>query len=162
MWDSIKDAGKALFQMIVMAAAIGVTVVTAHGIIGALMTLAEMLWKAVEGGGQMRKYNAIDIIIIAAWVLLLLFALLDQANAETRTMYVVTQDDPLNVRDSPNLHAPWVYRLERGEAVTVHDSKDGWAYVEWVGQYGWCWAEYLGDRPPVDGLPEGWLDVEED
>lgn len=33
--------------MIVMAAAIGVTVVTALGIIGALMTLTEMLWEAV-------------------------------------------------------------------------------------------------------------------
>lgn len=110
----------------------------------------------------MRKRNAIDIIIIAAWVLLLLFALLNQANAETRTMYVCTQEDALNVRESPSLHAEWVYWVDRGDPVTVYDTRGGWAYVERCGDYGWAWAEYLGDTPPVDKLPEGWLAVEED
>lgn len=101
-------------------------------------------------------------LVLVLAVLALLALLIGAARAEGQTMYVCTETDPLNVRDSPSLHAPWVYRLDRGEAVTVLDTKAGWAYVEWVGQYGWCWAEYLTDTPPVDKLPDGWLTVEED
>ena len=100
---------------------------------------------------------------LVVWVLLI--GLTGIAHAEDlpgRVMYVVTQDDPLNVREARSVHAPWVYRLERGEAVTVHEVNGKWAYVERCGDYGWAWAEYLSDTPPVDGLPEGWLDVEED
>ena len=50
------------------------------------------------------------------------------------TRYVCTEADPLNVRDGPSRHAPWVYRLDRGEAVTVHEVKNGWAYVERCGK----------------------------
>ena len=103
----------------------------------------------------------VALMLVALLALgMILYLGIVSATAEGRTMYVCTQTDPLNVRDAPNLHAPWVYRLERGEAVTVHDTEDGWAYVEWVGQYGWCWTEYLEDRPPVDKLPEEFLEVE--
>lgn len=88
------------------------------------------------------------------------------------TRYVCTERDPLNVRDGPSLHAPWVYRLDRGEAVTVHEIRNGWAYVERCGDYGWAWAAYLKESPPADkpaaqglaadGLPEAWLAVEEE
>ena len=108
----------------------------------------------------MRKPNTIDIIIIAAWVLLLLFALLDQANAETRTMYVCTQKDPLYVREDRSVHSDWVFWVDKGDAVTVLKIKRGWAYVERCGDYGWCWAEYLADKPPVDKLPDEFLEVE--
>ena len=84
------------------------------------------------------------------------------ARAEGQTMYVCTETDPLNVRDAPDIHSDWVFRLDRGEPVTVLEIKNGWAYVSRCGDYGWAWAEYLADTPPVDKLPEGWLDVEED
>ena len=100
---------------------------------------------------------------LVVWVLLIAWAGIASAeDLPGRVMYVVTQDDPLNVRDAPSRHAPWVYRLDRGEAVVVLEIKHGWAYVERCGDYGWAWAEYLADKPPADGLPEGWLDVEPD
>lgn len=103
-------------------------------------------------------YSKSLVLLLVAIALLAL--LIGAARAEGQTMYVCTQCDPLNVRDAPSLHAPWVFRLDRGEAVTVHDTKDGWAYVERCGDYGWCWAEYLTDKPPVDKLPEEFLKVE--
>lgn len=112
----------------------------------------------------MPDYTGIVAVLLVAVLALgmILYLGMVSATAEGRTMWVCTDVDPLNVRDGPSLHAPWVYRLDRGEAVTVHDTKDGWAYVERCGDYGWCWAAYLAERPPVDKLPEGWLAVEED
>ena len=81
------------------------------------------------------------------------------------TRYVCTERDP-STSGGPQPPQPWVYRLDR-EAVTVHEVKNGWAYVERCGDYGWAWAAYLGESPPADkpaaqGLPEAWLAVEED
>ncbi len=101
-------------------------------------------------------------LALALAILPLLMLLVAGARAEGQTMYVCTATDPLNVREEPNPHSPWLYQLDRGEAVEVLDEYKGWAYIAWTGQYGWCWAEYLADKPPADGLPEGWLDVEPD
>ena len=47
MWAEILEAAKTIFRGVVMLMAILLYALMALGIIGALMTLAEMLWKAV-------------------------------------------------------------------------------------------------------------------
>ncbi len=139
------------------AKALGVFLALALGALGALSPGG--LWAKAEGGGAGAGAGG------------------GSDSGPLCTRYVCTERDPLNVREGPNRHSPWVYRLDRGEAVTVHEVKNGWAYVERCGDSGWAWAAYLGENPPADqpaadqlapdkpaaqGLPEAWLAVEED
>ena len=64
-------------------------------------------------------------------------------------MYFCTQTTRSTSARSPT-HTPWLYQLDRGEAVEVLDEQ-GLGYIAWTGQYGWCWAEYLGTSPQRTG-----------
>lgn len=85
-------------------------------------------------------------------VLLALILLTLPAHAEEgQTLYAVVEEGSvLNVRDAPG-NGDVYLRLERGEAVTLLENKNGWAYVAVGSEYGWACMDYLSAEPPTDG-----------
>lgn len=77
------------------------------------------------------------------------------ARADGTTAYVlVDADSVLNVRMHPNLSADVVFRMERGETLSVDQlDGDGWAEVSRAGDFGYCRIEYLSEEPPADPQP---------
>ena len=74
---------------------------------------------------------------------------METGRAEGTTVYVCTESDLLNVREAADIHARVEYKLARGDAATLlQTDKYGWAEIVWVGQRGWCRAEYLSPEPP--------------
>jgi len=61
--------------------------------------------------------------------------------------------DALNVREFPSL-SPEVkitHSIASGQVVEVWcDRDDGWSFVVWDDNGGWCSTEYLGAAPPIE------------
>lgn len=81
---------------------------------------------------------------------LLLWLGISPALADSQTLYAaVSAGSTLNVRDKP-VTGEVLYTLTRGDAVTVTETRNGWAYVERAGDYGWACLDYLTDTPPTE------------
>lgn len=102
----------------------------------------------------------VALISFALVACLLLICWTSLARAEGKVMYVATETDPLNVRERPSTRAPWVFQMDQGEALNVYEVKDGWAYVERTGDYGWASMKYLSETPLEDELPDDIWEVE--
>lgn len=105
-------------------------------------------WRAAKRAMLTEKLLAILLFVLIA--LALLFAIIEQAQAET---YVVqTQTGELNVRANPWVGAEIVGRLGRGDTVEVKSITDGWAFVllpNETGEGGYASMEYLA----LQGMP---------
>ncbi len=57
--------------------------------------------------------------------------------------YIVTASSGLNIRTDPTTNSDVVIRIPYGVEVYPEKWEGNWAYVEYMGRYGWCSGNYL-------------------
>lgn len=102
-----------------------------------------------------KKTKAWAAVKIVAFVVLAALMVLAAKLAEAETMWVdVAPGSHLNARSKPRTGAIEA-KLERGWAVEVVETRDGWAAITGWGECGTCWvdARYLSEEAPQDPTP---------
>lgn len=101
---------------------------------------------------RMKAWAAVRIV---AFLVLAVLLVLAARLAEAQTMYVdVAQGSHLNARSKPRTGAIEA-KLERGWAVEVVETWQGWATITGWGECGTCYvdARYLSTEAPEDPTP---------
>ena len=71
-------------------------------------------------------------------------AYLKSADENITSQYVVaTKNDPLSMRQAPDISSSILTCIPRGTTVEVSEISNGWAKVSWNGSEGYCSMEYL-------------------
>ena len=59
--------------------------------------------------------------------------------------------EALNVREADSPEAKIIHSIARGQVVEEWCRRDnGWSFVVWGQDGGWCSTQYLGDAPPIE------------
>lgn len=102
-----------------------------------------------------KKTKAWAAVKLAAFLVLAVLLVLALQLAEAQTMYVdVAEGSHLNARSKPRTGAIEA-KLERGWAVEVVETRDGWATITGWGECGTCYvdARYLSEEAPGNPTP---------
>lgn len=93
---------------------------------------------------------AIIFVMLAAAVIVFISFILPKLKGielikeeKYQTAIVNTISTDLRMREAPTTTAQIICEIPKGTIVTLLEEGDGWWYVEYEGQQGWCSAEYL-------------------
>ena len=75
-------------------------------------------------------------------------------NNDGRHYKVTTQTDPLNLRAEPSQAATIITAMPKGTIITVLQTRDGWAKVQYGSVIGYCAMEWLTVAPDAVLTPE--------
>lgn len=79
----------------------------------------------------------------------------DQGTQVNYKATVTTQSGKLNLRSGPGTGYPVVDRIPKGSTVTVWmEYADGWHFIDWDGEQGYCSGQYLTPLPPATSVPD--------
>lgn len=79
----------------------------------------------------------------------------DQGTQVNYQATVTTQSGRLNLRSGPGTGYPVVDKIPKGSTVTVWmEYADGWRFIDWDGEQGYCSGQYLTPLPPATSVPD--------
>ncbi len=108
-----------------------------------------------SGSGVFKKLIIFIVILIVGGMILinylpavlniLDFGVSDGIDNETeqKTVAYVSATSGLNLRDAASTNSNVITLMENNAEVIVKEISGDWAYVDYNGQYGWCYTQYL-------------------